>query len=149
MLLGIDHPVIVDAGANLGTFAVPVGLHVLPVHGRVYAFEAQRQIYYQLCANLLINGLVDCHAMNLAVGAVHGQIDVPVLDLARERNAGALTLSAEVRTLLKPLKTSESGLSATTLSDRFEPMPLKPLDDLHLPPRASSQNRCRGHGWEK
>ena len=149
MLLGIDHPVILDAGANLGAFAVPVGLHVLPVHGRVYAFEAQRQIYYQLCANLLINGLRDCHAMNLAVGAVHGQIDVPVLDLARERNAGALTLSAEVRALLKTLKTSESGLSAITLSDRFEPMPLKPLDDLHLPPRASSQNRCRGHGWEK
>ncbi len=134
LLRGIERPVVVDVGANLGAFTVPMGLHVAPMQGCVFSFEAQRQVYYQLCANLLINGLIDCHAFNQAVGAVDGQIEVPVLDLSKERNAGALTLNEEVREMITNLQKRQPGRGVNTLTDRVEKVALKRLDDLGLPP---------------
>lgn len=69
MLTGTLQPVVVDVGANLGAFAVPVGLWLKSRQGRLIAFEAQRPVFYQLCANLFINGLPHCEAHPLAVGA--------------------------------------------------------------------------------
>lgn len=81
MLLGITEPVVVDVGANLGAFAVPMGLWLKPRQGRLIAFEPQRLVYYQLCANLFINMLPHCVAHALAVGASAGGVDVPQPDL--------------------------------------------------------------------
>lgn len=87
-------PTIVDVGANLGTFAIPVGIE-LDRRCRLIAFEAQRAVYYQLCANLFLNDLAQGIANHCAVGnpsSPAASIDVPVLDLDREVNAGGLSL---------------------------------------------------------
>lgn len=80
MLQGITEPVVVDVGAHLGAFAVPMGRWLKPRQGRLIAFEPQRLVYYQLCANLFINLLPHCVAHALAVGARAGEVDVPQLD---------------------------------------------------------------------
>lgn len=99
MLLGITEPVVVDVGANLGAFAVPMGLWLKPRQGRLIAFEPQRLVYYQLCANLFLNMLPHCVAHLLAVGAAAGDVDVPQLDLATDRNLGALSLDPAIRAM--------------------------------------------------
>ena len=58
---------IVDIGANNGNFAVDFS-HLVGDHGRVFSFEPQRIIYYQLCANVFLNGLDNVYCYNVAVG---------------------------------------------------------------------------------
>jgi len=47
---------IIDIGSNNGNFAVDFA-HLVGDHGRVFCFEPQRIIYYQLCTNVFLNGL--------------------------------------------------------------------------------------------
>ena len=47
--------VVLDIGANLGSFTIP--LAKTNPHLTFHSFEVQRVIYYQLCANVFINGL--------------------------------------------------------------------------------------------
>jgi hypothetical protein len=58
---------IIDIGANNGGFAVDFA-HLVGDKGKVHSFEAQRIIYYQLCANVFINGLDNVYCYNAAVG---------------------------------------------------------------------------------
>jgi hypothetical protein len=83
MLTGIAQPVVLDVGANLGAFAVPLGLWLKSRQGRLIAFEPQRPVFYQLCANLFINGLPHCEAHPLAVGAeaAPGVVSLDGMDL--------------------------------------------------------------------
>lgn len=120
-------PVVIDVGANLGAFAVPLARHIKARGGQLHAFEAQRMVYYQLCANLLLNGLDNAHAHHLAIGNHAGQIDVPVLNLGQERNIGSLSLDPEIRRMQGTL---------STLTKRSEPVRLARLDSLDLPPAA-------------
>ena len=119
-----DKPVVVDVGANLGAFAVPLGGHIQKRGGTLHAFEAQRMVYYQLCANLLLNGLGNCFAHHFAIGRETGRIDVPVLDLSRERNIGSLSLDPTIRKMQGTL---------STLSNHSESVAMRPLDSLDLP----------------
>ena len=54
-LYNIDQPVILDVGANLGSFAIPLAKKVQAVKGKVIAFEPQRIVFYQLCGNIIVD----------------------------------------------------------------------------------------------
>lgn len=58
---------ILDVGANNGNFAVDFA-HLVGDTGCVHSFEPQRIIYYQLCANVFMNGLDNVYCHNVAVG---------------------------------------------------------------------------------
>jgi FkbM family methyltransferase len=58
---------IIDVGANNGNFAVDFA-HLVGDHGRVFSFEPQRIIYYQLCTNVFLNGLDNVFCQNVAIG---------------------------------------------------------------------------------
>jgi len=107
--------VVIDVGSNVGTFAIPAALHNLA--GKVYAFEAQRIIYYQLCANIILNQLSNVHAVHAAIGNpsnVPDTIDVPAVNLATARNLGAVSLNPDVQALmLKKNKYSFERLERT------------------------------------
>lgn len=60
---------IIDIGANNGSFAVDFA-HLVGDKGKVYAFEPQRLIYYQLCGNVFMNGLDNVYTFNFALGNV-------------------------------------------------------------------------------
>jgi len=60
--------VIVDAGANIGLLAVPMGRKLEARGGSVIAFEPQRLLFYMLAGNVVLNGLsnVFCHQLALS-----------------------------------------------------------------------------------
>ncbi|MCQ8226697.1 FkbM family methyltransferase [Pantoea trifolii] len=124
LIEGIERPVLVDVGANLGAWSVPMGDHIRTKGGILYAFEPQRQVYYQLCANLFSNQLFHCHAMQMAIGDVNGEIDVPVLDMQNEVNVGALSLDADIRAQQKMLSTDITTCESVRIAT---------IDSLKLP----------------
>ncbi|AWH88153.1 FkbM family methyltransferase [Limnobaculum parvum] len=124
LIENIEKPVLIDVGANLGAWSVPMGNHIKAVGGRIYSFEPQRQVFYQLCANYLINDLSECYANNMAVGDYDGEIDVPQLDPHRSDNLGALSLNPEIRIEQQFVISPEA---------RSEKVRIATLDSLNLP----------------
>ncbi len=118
---------VVDIGANLGAFAIPIGKRMLQSKGKVTSFEAQRVVYYQLCGNIYLNRLDNVFAYHLAIGDRDGHIDVPVLDYANEVNIGALSLDRSIRAQEEQTKTARHA----TTTDQT---PIKTLDALALDP---------------
>lgn len=57
-----DGVVMIDGGANIGTFSVEFG-RFMDGWGRIYAYEPQERVFYALCGNVAINNLfnVECH----------------------------------------------------------------------------------------
>jgi FkbM family methyltransferase len=97
----IKAPVILDIGANLGAYSVPIGRDVLATGGQVHSFEPQRIVYYQLCGNLLLNRLDNVFSYNVALGESDGQIEIPVLDYHNSDNIGAFSLDDQLHKLSK------------------------------------------------
>lgn len=123
LIEGVQQPVLVDVGANLGAWSVSMAAWVKASGGSVYAFEPQRSVFYQLCANLLCNDLMNCHAHNMAIGDFTGTIDIPLLDIFSCNNMGALSLSEKIR--------QEQGwIKEATAKEQVKIMT---LDDLQLP----------------
>ncbi len=124
-LMGIQQPVFVDIGANLGSITIPIGKFIQPQQGKVISFEAQRGVYYQLCGNIFANQLINtCTAYNIAIGNIESTIDIPVLDLSKEKNVGSLSIDEDIR------KQQNLLFSQTA---QYEQVELKPIDQLQLP----------------
>ncbi|KAA0592401.1 FkbM family methyltransferase [Azospirillum lipoferum] len=95
---------IVDGGANVGAFTIPMALTFQNSH-RVVSFEVQRPLYHLICGSLALNGL-DCVLVhNLALGERMDVIEIPIPDYASDCNLGALSLDPEVRRVRR-----ESGI---------------------------------------
>ncbi len=86
-----EGDVIIDVGANIGTHTVFFAKKVKE-RGTVYAFEPQRIIFQNLCANASINWLTNVECYNMAVGGTPGYIFVPNLNYLQGRNFGGLRL---------------------------------------------------------
>lgn len=86
---------VLDIGANLGSFTVPMA-KAFATHA-FHSFEVQPPIYYQLCANLLLNGLgnVTAHPFGLAQSANEIEVALPVY--SDEINIGSFSLDPEMR----------------------------------------------------
>lgn len=124
-LRAMDKPIFIDIGANLGAITVPMGKLVSKKNGRVHSIEAQRAIYYQLCGNIFANNLTKhCFAYNVAVSDMVGKIEIPVLDLATERNVGSLSIDPKIR--------QQQGTLSTQITE-FESVEVTTLDALQLP----------------
>lgn len=87
--------VVLDIGANMGTFSIP--LAKANPHMTFHAFEPQRIIYYQLCANTFINGLDNLHCHNFGLSNKSKRFEIVVPDYAHETNIGAFSIDKEVR----------------------------------------------------
>lgn len=75
-LIGCD---IVDVGANNGNFTIDFAL-LVGDEGRVFAFEPQRLIYYQLCGNVFMNGLDNVFCENVALSDSNGELEIQIPD---------------------------------------------------------------------
>lgn len=67
---------VLDIGANVGSHSI----NFSRVADVVYAFEPQPRIFYNLCANLLINHVTNVVPFNMALGSTCGITSVPALD---------------------------------------------------------------------
>lgn len=85
---------VIDIGANMGSFTVPLaqrfGTHTFE------CFEVQRPIYYQLCANIMLNGLSNVIAHQVGIASRTGEIEVRLPVYESEINVGAFTLDKEL-----------------------------------------------------
>lgn len=86
--------VVLDVGANIGTFTVPLALAV-GREGQVVSFEPQRIVYQCLCANLAINSLSDyVDPVRAGVGAQDGFASVPAINpFQKNNNVGGVRLN--------------------------------------------------------
>jgi FkbM family methyltransferase len=93
----VDEPagVVLDVGANLGTFCLPLARKV-PKH-TYHAFEPQRIVYYQLCGNAFINGLDNVHCHNFGLSTRRNVLLLEMPDYATETNIGAFSVDKQVR----------------------------------------------------
>ena len=120
---GVESPLVLDVGANLGAYSIPVAKDVQRLNGSVIGFEPQRIIYYQLCGNIFLNSLDNYRAFNQAVGDVDGFVEVPEVDYGTNRNIGAFSLDGEYRRF--------NGIDASVKSKTTK-VPMIRLDDLEV-----------------
>lgn len=133
LLDGIERPHVVDVGANLGSYAVPVGRLIAERSGTLSAFEAQRLIFLQLCGNIFLNRLDNVYPQHLALGQDDDKIALPALDYAREINIGALSVDPEIRRQQKQTCTGNNAPQAeTVLRRRLDSLALAPISLLKV-----------------
>lgn len=127
LLEGCAKPLLLDLGANLGGFSVPIGKRIAKDGGVIHAFEPQRVIYYQLCANIFINRLDNVYAHHAAIGETGGFVDLPVVDYNNFKNIGAFSLVERFR----------KKADLPFYSDVFEKTPIVSLSDLKFDGKVS------------
>jgi len=102
--------VVLDVGANIGTHTVFLARKVTD-QGCVFAFEPQRLVFQNLCANIALNALVNVIARQQAVGRRAEVIRLPIFDPRQSMNFGAVSVMGHA-----------DG----------EPVEVIRIDDLHL-----------------
>ena len=113
----IDKPdgLVLDIGANLGTFCVPLARKIPQL--KFHAFEPQRIVSYQLCANIIINSLDNVYTYELALSNENASVDLAMPDYAAETNIGAFSIDKEVRE-------NEYECKTVNTTDRIDLVPL-------------------------
>ena len=123
----MDKPdgLVLDIGANLGTFCVPLAQKIPQL--KFHAFEPQRIVSYQLCANIIINSLDNVYTYELALSNENASIDLAMPDYTKETNIGAFSIDSEVRG-------NEYECSTVNATDRIDLVPLDYLtfDNVRL-----------------
>ena len=117
----VANPIVIDIGANLGAYSIPVAKDIEAQGGQVIGFEPQRIVYYQLCSNIFINRLENYIAYQQAVSDATGKIDIPELNYSNCNNIGAFSLDKNYR----DRHGLENSVKAETLT-----VPVIKLDDL-------------------
>lgn len=124
---GLSGALVLDIGANMGSFSVPVARRLSGYGAAVHAFEAQRIVFQQLCGNIFLNGVSNCFTYNVAVGASNGTVRLPRIDYLRSENIGSVSLLPEIQDVTRV------SYSKTD----FEEVQLKAIDSLKLTGRCS------------
>ena len=123
----MDKPdgLVLDIGANLGTFCVPLARKIPQL--KFHAFEPQRIVSYQLCANIIINSLENVYTYELALSNENASIDLAMPDYTAETNIGAFSIDSEVRG-------NEYECKTVSTTDRIDLVPLDYLtfDNVRL-----------------
>jgi FkbM family methyltransferase len=99
MIAGLERPLVLDIGANLGAYSIPLAKHIQNIGGKVIGFEPQRIVYYQLCGNIVLNRLDNYEAIYSALGENCGHVDIPEIDYEVNSNIGAFSLDGKYRQL--------------------------------------------------
>ena len=88
--LALDSTV-VDVGANIGAFSVPLAKRV--PQGRLIAIEPQRVVSQLLSANIQLNGLPNVDVRRMVLGNSSGSFKIPEKHPQRLDNFGGLAAS--------------------------------------------------------
>jgi len=126
-------PLVLDIGANFGMFSIGMAKELYERGGgSVIAFEPQRIVFQQLCANVIINQLSNVITINAAVGIKKDTLNIPRLDISASTNPGGYSVDPDIREKL--LSEYERGTTAQNfyLPNVFETVELLPLDDIEF-----------------
>ncbi len=95
LLKDFEHGLVLDIGANLGSFTVPVAK--AHPHLNFASFEPQRIIYMQLCTNVFLNRLDNVMPYQWALSDADWNEIMELPNYAEERNIGAFSVDKAVR----------------------------------------------------
>jgi FkbM family methyltransferase len=87
--------IVLDIGANLGSYAVPLAKQ--HTHFQFECFEAQRIVYYQLCANTFLNRLSNVYTHNVGLSNEKRITNYVLPNYAEETNIGAFSIDFDTR----------------------------------------------------
>lgn len=118
LLAGYTDGIVLDVGANLGSYVVPLAKQ--HPHLQFEAFEAQRIVYYQLCANTFLNRLSNVYAHNVGLSNEQRVTSYVLPNYAEETNIGAFSIDFDTR--LKDYEVKSEGVT--------ERMIIIPLDSM-------------------
>ena len=92
LLLELVEPddLVIDVGAGIGAYTVPLARKLLPRGGVVYAFEPTRINQQMLSMNVSLNRLVNVFDYRYAVGHRQGTAQVPLLNPLKKQDFGRL-----------------------------------------------------------
>jgi FkbM family methyltransferase len=121
----VDAPLVIDVGANLGAYSIPLARDMQDKGGSVYGFEPQRIVFYQLCGNLVLNRLENYFAFNYAIGEKDSIIEIPSVNYEANMNVGMFSINQEVRSALEVEQYTDSSRSFS--------VPMIKLDSLKIP----------------
>jgi FkbM family methyltransferase len=85
--------IIIDGGANIGFFTVPVAHRTQGSGTRIISFEPQRQLFQALGGSLSINGYRHVYLHNCGLGAEPGIAQLPEVDYSMAQDFGTVSLS--------------------------------------------------------
>ena len=103
-----QNDVVIDAGANIGAFTIPMAKKV-GANGAVYAFEPQRFLSQTLSANVVLNELPNVYTMHMALGDHVGTLKIPNIVYSKPGNFGAVDLKKKYASnTVLPLMTIDS-----------------------------------------
>lgn len=107
-----DGVVAIDCGANIGVHTVEWA-KAMTGWGSVLAIEAQERIFYVLAGNITINNCFNARAINAAVGARSGEIEIPTPDYLKPGSFGSLEIreSAKNQDIGQTLDLSASNMT--------------------------------------
>jgi len=87
--------VIVDGGANVGFFTVPVAHRTQGRGTKIISFEPQRQLFQALGGSLALNGYDHVYLHNCGLGAEPGIAQLPAVNYSEVQDFGTVSLTDE------------------------------------------------------
>jgi FkbM family methyltransferase len=84
---------VIEVGANMGIHTIPMAIELARQGRRLLAFEPQRIIFQQLCANLALNGLMNVTALPYALSDESGELVFEVPDYRASGNFGGVSVT--------------------------------------------------------
>ncbi|CAD7929941.1 unnamed protein product [Amoebophrya sp. A25] len=112
-----EGSVVVDAGANIGGFTLPLAKRVGRA-GMVYAFEPFRVIFQHLTANVALNGLLNVITFQHGLGAKRESVSLPMPNMNKLSNPAKSSVAE-----------TDNLMMIETEKDYEEEVEIKPLDD--------------------
>ena len=112
---GLESPVIIDAGANIGGFTLPIAKKIANLNGVIHSFEPQRIVFQQLCTNIFINRLDNVYTHNVALGDECKLLELPELNFDESQNVGGFSIDEGIR-----LEIEEDGKKGNNFTNKLE-----------------------------
>lgn len=88
--LAENGSVMLDIGANFGSYALSCARTLAAKGGQAHAFEGQRILAYMICGSTVLNSLENLFVHHACVGNSHDDIPIPSFDYSKVMNFGSI-----------------------------------------------------------
>ena len=129
-LVDVENPVIIDVGANIGTYTTWVARWFANKGGKVYAFEPQREVFQMLCANMAINNIFNVYAYECGISDEEKYIDIDVVDYDTIGSFAAFSLTHDPKRYQNTNK--KQHIKVTTIDKFVEEQQLEKVDYIKI-----------------
>jgi FkbM family methyltransferase len=90
-----DNSIIIDGGANIGFFSIPVAQRVKEKNTRIISFEPQKELFYALGGTIALNELRNVFLHNLGIGSSNFVAQISDVDYSEKTDYGMVTISKD------------------------------------------------------